>query len=144
MTITQKDNLFTVLGAEVAKSNLSELYLLASADFSASINSGEVHRVLQIAKGVVPGSVRASDALAAHYNLCVGAQTSHQMFCDGCSGFITTDHVAVQFSVRKVADQPDIYRVLFVRVNAGELAVNMKDKLDELERRVNEVESKQR
>jgi hypothetical protein len=140
MTITQKDNLFNVLGAEVAKSRLTELYLPAGADFATANNSGEVYRVLQIAKAVAPGSRTAAEALAAHYNTCVEVQTSHQMFCDGCGGFVTTDGLVVQFLVRKIADEPEVYRVLFVRLDALELAVSMKEKLDDLDRRVKEVE----
>ncbi|WP_175927411.1 hypothetical protein [Burkholderia cepacia] len=138
--ITIKDNLFNVIGAEVAKSGRSELYLVAGPQFEVANNLPEVRRVLDIAASVA-GCSNASDALRVHYDNCgVGTQTSHQVFCDGCGGFITTDHVAVQFSIRKISDNPDTYRVLFVRVDAGKLAVDMKARIDALEARVKKGE----
>ena len=137
--ITSKDNLFNVLGAEVAKSGRSELYLIAGLHFEIANKSPEVQRVLDIAASVA-GCSKASDALRAHYNTCVGIQTSHQAFCDDCGGFVTTDHVAVQFSIQKISDNPDTYRVLFVRVDAGKLAVDMKARIDALEARVKKGE----
>jgi len=123
--ITTKDNLFHVLAAEVAKSDRAELYLVAGAKFEVLSTSPEVRRVLDIATSVAQCS-NASDALALHYNACVGAQTSHPSFCDDCGGFITTDRISVQFEIQKISDMPDIFRVLFARVDAGKLAVDMK------------------
>ncbi|KWO88587.1 hypothetical protein WM32_09070 [Burkholderia ubonensis] len=133
--ITTKDNLFNVLGAEVAKSDRSELYLVAGLNFEIPNSSSEVQRVIGIAASVA-GCSKASDALRAHYNTAVGIQTSHQAFCDDCGGFVTTDHVAVQFSIQKISDNPDTYRVLFVRVDAGKLAVDMKARIDNIEARL--------
>ncbi|MEK7898007.1 hypothetical protein AAB990_40105 [Burkholderia contaminans] len=137
--ITSKDNLFNVLAGEVAKSDISELYLVAGMNFEAAIQSPEGQRVLDSAT-TIAGCGKASDALRIHYNTCVGSQTSHQAFCDDCGGFITTDRVAVQFSIRKISEKPDTYRVLFVRVDAGQLAVDMKARFDALEARVKKGE----
>lgn len=138
--ITSRDNLFNVLASEVAKSDRSEMYLVAGLQFEAAYKSPEVQRVLGIATSVA-NCGKASDALPAHYNTCVGSQTSHQSFCDECGGFITVDHVAVQFSIRKISDNPDTYRVLFVRVDAGQLVVDMKARVDALEARVKKMEN---
>lgn len=137
--ITSKDNLFNVIGAEVAKSNRSELYLVAGLQFEVASQSQEVQRVLSIAASVA-GCVKASDALRAHYNTCVGHQTSHQAFCDECGGFITTDHIAVQFAIRKISDNPDTYGVIFTRIDAVKLAVDTKARIDALEARVKKAE----
>lgn len=137
--ITSKDNLFQVIGADVAKSDRSELYLTAGLNFEIANQSPEVLRVLEIAKKVAACDT-ASEALSAHYNFCVGAQTSHQAFCDECGGFITTDHVAVQFSIRKISDKPDTYRVIFARIDAAKTAVDTEARIDALEARVKKTE----
>lgn len=46
----------------------------------------------------------------------------------------------MQFAIRKISDNPDTYSVLFVRVDAGKLAVDTKARIDALEARVKKAE----
>jgi len=137
--IASQDNLFHVVAAEVLASGQAELYLVAGLEFEMLRPSQEVRRAIDVAKAVAQRGT-ASEALAVHFNTCVGAQTSTPSFVDGCGGFLTTNYVAVQFAVRKISDSPDTYRVLFARVDAGALAVDMKSHLDDLERRLVRLE----
>jgi hypothetical protein len=139
MITSKKDNLFHVLAAEVAKEDKSELYLVAGIQFETVSQSPEVRRVLEVAMSI-SGRANAADALAAHFHMCVEAQTSDSTFCDGCGGFIHVDRIVVQFAIRKISDTHDIYRVLFVRVDAGKLAVDMNEKMEDLQRRVQQLE----
>lgn len=139
MSNNKKDNLFHVLAAEVAKGDKSELYLVAGIHFETTSPSPEVLRVLEVAKSI-PGRAYASDALVAHFNMCPEAQTSHSTFCDDCGGFIHVDRIVVQFAIRKISDTHNVYRVLFVRLDAGILAIDMKDKLEDLQKRVKQLE----
>ena len=52
LTITNKDNLFSVIAAEVARSERSENYLIADGQFSAIWATSEIDRVLAIATSV--------------------------------------------------------------------------------------------
>lgn len=137
--LTTKDNLFNVIGGAVSTSTRDELYLIAGATFESMWVTPEVQRVLDIAAHAASCDT-ASSALIAHFNTCEGVH-SHPAFCDDCGGVISTNNIAVEFSVRKISEFPVTYRVLFTRVDAARLAVDAQERLARLEKRVAELES---
>ncbi|MBA9846860.1 hypothetical protein [Ralstonia pickettii] len=143
LTITNKDNLFSVIAAEVARSERSENYLIADGQFSAIWATSEIDRVLAIATSVAKCDV-AVKALVAHYHTCETFKAFNPVFSDTCGGFIEVDKVVVEIRVLKISDSPLAYRVLFSRVDAVDLAIAMDERMGAIERRVQALETQGR
>ena len=132
------NNIFTDIAAEVAKSDLSELYLIAGRGFGLTNASGEVHMIA--AKAQQDMHEDAYVVLGAHFNMC-DAVSKNVVFDDGCSGVIDCDGVAVEFQVRQIGNSPKTYRVLFSRVNAVKLMTDVIHKIQDISDRLQRLES---
>jgi hypothetical protein len=138
----EKGNLFKIITAEVAAGDLSEFYLVAGQDFTASTNSPGIMRAIAATKAASPDS-KASSLIIAHYQLG-GVFGRHCMFEDGVREVLTHNNVAVQFEVKEISRKPHTYRVLFQRVDAEKLLTEVKEKLDDLNDRVRALELRPR
>lgn len=103
VSISKKDNLFSVIAAEVARSERSENYLIADGQFSAMWKTSEIDRVVGIATGVANCEV-AVKALVAHYHTCETFKAFDPLFAEACGGFIEVDNVVVEIRVRRISD----------------------------------------
>lgn len=131
-------NIFTEIAAEVAKSNLSELYLIAGRGFGLTNASQEVHLIAANAQQDLQED--AYVVLGAHFNWC-DAVSKNTVFSDGCSGLIDCDGVAVEFQVRQIGNSPKTYRVLFSRVDAVKLMTDVTHKIQDMSERLQRLES---
>lgn len=137
--LTKNENLLHVIARDLASSSLSETYLIAGDGFEIYRASADVRRAIEVAQSLV-GATSAADALAMHYSLATEIQSSTPTFSDGCGGFVTVGQAVVQFAVREIGAAPTTYRMLFTRLDTGELATNMKDRMDALEERIRKLE----
>lgn len=137
--LTTNENLFHVIARDLVASRLNEIYLLAGQEFELLHPSVDVRRAVGVAKSLVNAEL-ATDALALHYNLATKIQESGVVFKDDCSGIVQSGGAVVQFSVRKVSEEPTRYRVLFTRLDSGQLATNMVDRMNALEERISKIE----
>lgn len=137
--LTKNENLFHVIARDLAISSLSETYLIAGEGFEILRASSDARSAIEVAQALV-GATTAADTIAAHYNLASEIQTSRSVFEDGCGGFVQVGHAVVQFAVRKIDTAPVTYRVLFTRLDSGQLATNMLDRMDALEQRIRNLE----
>lgn len=131
-------NIFTDLAAEVAKSDLSELYLIAGRGFGLTNASQEAHLIVANAQQDLQND--AYVVLGAHFNSC-HAVPQNVMFSDGCCGVIDCDGIAVEFQVREIRSNPKTYRVLFSRVNAVKLMTDVHHRIEDLSDRLRRLES---
>lgn len=141
--LTSKDNLFHVVARDLVASSINETYLVASQGFEFLRAGEDMRRAIEVALQVVQAPT-AADALEAHYNLSQEIQMKNVSFTDGCGGFLQVSQVVVQFVVRKIGSTPDTYRVLFTRLDAGQLANNLVERMDALEARMHKVEQSAR
>lgn len=132
------ENIFTDLAAEVAKSDHSELYLVAGRGFGLTNGSQEAHLIVANAQQAL--QKEAYVVLGAHFNSCQ-AVTKNVLFSDECGGVIDCDGVAVEFQVREIRSNPKTYRVLFSRVNAVKLMTDVHHKIEDLSERLQRLES---
>jgi len=137
--LTKNENLFHVIARDLVASSLSETYIIAGKGFQVFSPSSEVRRAIDVAQALVSAPT-AADAIAAHYNLAGEIQTATPVFADGCGGSVQVGPVVVQFAVRKIGSAPATYRVLFTRLDAGQLVTNMVDRMDALELRIQQLE----
>ncbi|WP_432263018.1 hypothetical protein [Cupriavidus sp. TMH.W2] len=139
--MTDVDNLFYVFAKELVASPFQETYLLISTQFVAPpLQSHETARVLGVALPVADAAT-AIEALARHYQHCRAAELTHTRFLDGCGGVLKLGSEVVQFTVRRIAERPEAYRVFFTRYDAYALAVNMQAQLTALSERVARLEA---
>jgi hypothetical protein len=132
---TPANNLFSVIAAEVAKSNLKECYLLAGDIFRSS----HVTPAIQKALDSTSAGYSPREALSVHYTFG-DFERKEAIFSDKCGGLFDVDGVVVEFECAKVGDDPVVYRVLFSRVDAVSLRANLKAQVEDLALRLTVLE----
>ena len=131
-------NLFKIIAAEVASGDLSEFYLVAGQDFTASTNSTGIMRAISDTKAASPDS-KASSLIIAHFQIG-GVFGRHCMFEDGAREVLSHNNVAVQFEVKQISRNPQTYRILFQRIDAEKLLAETWEKIEDLNQRVKALE----
>lgn len=130
------NNLYEIIAKELVNCEVPELYLFAGKDFVASIETPAIRAAIDEAKTAF--NCPAQGILVAHYQM--GPFAADSLFKDGGRGVISYNNVAVQFEIKELSVKPQISRVLFQRIDAEKLMTETKEKLDDLNRRVQALE----
>lgn len=133
-----KENLIVAICEELSNvANPSEAYLIAGSALEVAGVSGTVSKAVSEALDAAGG--KPLDALTRAYNTVPVPMCS--MFADGSVGHIEKDGVCVKFSVRKIRDAPDVYRVWFSRIDASRLLDDVNQQIEDLAARVHYLET---
>jgi hypothetical protein len=131
-----KNNLYEIIAKELVSCEVPELYLFAGMDFVASIETPAIRAAIDEAKTAY--NCPAEGILVAHYHM--GPFPADVMFKDGARGVLSHNNVSVQFEIKVLSAKPRISRVLFQRIDAEKLMTETKEKLEDLNRRVQVLE----
>jgi hypothetical protein len=143
MNTDSKNNIFTVIANELAKTDLSELYLTTGIGFGLSHESENISLAISQAQADFQG-MDAHEIIGAHWNLCRAFTSAAPVFTNKSSGLITADGICIEVAVQQIKNTPKTYRALFTRVDAKALLTETRTRLDNLESRIQKIEQNQK
>jgi hypothetical protein len=131
--IPEADNLFHVIAKVVADGKEpSEFYLIGSPRGIVFAEARPNLRIKEVAEVATLQYPDGFTLLTAHYNTARLTKRSDPIFRDGCRGGVVIDNTVIELSVKETA--PQIFRVLFSRVD-GEMAyATLLERVEALER----------
>jgi hypothetical protein len=132
------DNLYTLLCTELAKSgDLSEIYLVAGKKLEAL--GVPVSFSARIAELHASDGGDALDFFKREFHK--STLRFAPAFGDGVSGIVEAGGVPIEYSVRRISEAPETYRILFARVDSVKILTSVKQHLEAIEWRLRKLES---
>lgn len=131
--------LFLTIAKEVAK-GYAEQYLVsfASGGLTVMFSTPAIEDAIAKASAQIKAREGVS-VIAAEYMCGQGFVAQNPMFTDECDGVMDVDGVLVEVSIRKIKD--GVHRVLFSRVDASRLYIDVVGRLKNLEKSVENLKT---